>query len=122
MAIESGLLPNIVQPDGTVLTEANLLHLKCEGGDVLLATVPGELLPKLGLALKAQLRDAGAKTAAILGLANDELGYILPAEDFVFPDNPFEPEAHYEETMSVSVDAGPILMSEVTKMIEQLKH
>ncbi|MFN8443332.1 MAG: hypothetical protein U0175_21325 [Caldilineaceae bacterium] len=122
MAIESGLLPNIVQPDGTVLTEANLLRLKREGGDVLLATVPGELLPKLGLALKAQMHDAGAETAAILGLANDELGYILPAEDFVFPENPFEPETHYEETMSVGVDTGPTLMDELTKMIEQIKQ
>lgn len=121
MAIESGLLPNIVQPDGTVLTQANLLRLKREGGDVLLATVPGELLPKLGLALKSQLHNAGADTAAILGLANDELGYILPAEDFVFPENPFEPDAHYEETMSIGIDAGPTLMNELTKMIEQLK-
>ena len=110
MAITQGLLPNIVQADGTVLSEANLLRLQCAEGDVLLATVPGELLPKLGLALKAQMRAAGAATAAIIGLANDELGYILPAEDFHFPADPFAPADHYEETMSIGGEAGPALM------------
>jgi hypothetical protein len=117
MAVDNGLLPNAFQPDGTVLTEANLLRLQSPGGDLLLATVPGELFPKLGLALKAQMRATGAATAAIIGLANDELGYILPAEDFRYPDNPFEPGEHYEETMSVSVEAGPRLMAVLAEML-----
>lgn len=117
MAVDNGLLPQVFQPDGAVLTEANLLRLQSPGGDLLLATAPGELLPKLGLALKAQLRATGAATAAIIGLANDELGYILPAEDFRYPENPFEPGAHYEETMSVSIEAGPRLMAVLTEML-----
>lgn len=117
MAVDNGLLPQVFQPDGTVLTEANLLRLQCPGGDLLLATAPGELLPKLGLAFKAQMRATGAATAAIIGLANDELGYILPAEDFRYPENPFEPGAHYEETMSVSIEAGPRLMAVLTEML-----
>ena len=51
----------------------------------------------------------GARVAGILGLANDELGYILPEEDFRFPLNPFRPGKHYEETNSVSKTHGPIL-------------
>jgi hypothetical protein len=37
----------------------------------------------------------------VIGLANDELGYILPIEDFKYPWNPFKPGAHYEETNSI---------------------
>lgn len=123
MAIAQGLLPNIVQADGTVLTEANLLRLHSAAGDVLLATVPGELLPKLGLALKAQLHAApGAApvdTAAIIGLVNDELGYILPAEDFVFPTDPFAPGDQYEESMSLSSEAGPTLMAALAALLAE---
>ncbi|MCE7984298.1 MAG: hypothetical protein DYG89_24250 [Caldilinea sp. CFX5] len=120
MAVANGLLPNTFQPDDTVLTEANLLRLQSPGGDLLLATVPGELLPKLGLAYKAQMRATGAATAAIIGLANDELGYILPAEDFIYPENPLEPGEHYEETMSVSREAGPCLLAALTELLAQL--
>jgi hypothetical protein len=105
MAMEAGLLPNLLNDDGTLTTEANLLRI----GPAWLLGVPGELLPKLGLALKAEMRQAGAGTAAVTGLTNDELGYILPQEDFVYPDNPFDPGEHYEETMSIGPEAGPRL-------------
>lgn len=119
MAMAQELLPNIVQADGTVLTEANLVRFQRTEGDVVLATVPGELLPKLGLALKAQMRTAGAATAAIIGLVNDELGYILPAEDFVFPADPFAPGDHYEESMSLSGEAGPNLLAAVAALLAE---
>jgi hypothetical protein len=112
MAIEAGLLPSILDDDGAVATEANLLKI----GRAWFATVPGELLPKLGLTLKAELRQAGAQVAGIIGLANDELGYILPQEDFVFPANPFEPGDHYEETMSIGPQTGPRLLSTLRTM------
>ena len=44
--------------------------------------------------------------AGVICLANDELGYILPAEDFRFPLNPFKPGKHYEETNSISKEIG----------------
>lgn len=113
MAMEAGLLPNILADEGTVVTEANLLKV----GPVWLAGVPGELLPSLGLALKADLRRAGAQVAGVVGLANDELGYILPREDYVYPDDPFDPGDHYEETMSVGPEAGPRLMSTLRSML-----
>lgn len=105
MAMQGALLPNILDEAGEVVTEANLLQL----GPAWLLGVPGELLPKLGLALKAEIRQAGAPITAIVGLTNDELGYILPLEDYIYPDNPFEPGDHYEETMSVGPEAGPRL-------------
>jgi hypothetical protein len=50
-------------------------------------------------------------------LANDELGYILPQEDYVYPEDPFEPGDHYEETMSVGPEAGPRLLSALRAML-----
>lgn len=113
MAMEAGLLPNLINDDGTITTEANLLRI----GPAWLLGVPGELLPKLGLAFKADLREAGAGTAAVTGLTNDELGYILPQEDYLYPDNPFDPGEHYEETMSIGPEAGPRLAATVRHLL-----
>ena len=101
-----GVLPKAAVSGRIVTAEANLLGL----GRTLLATAPGEVLPRLGLKAKAMLQKAGAQTAAVIGLANDELGYILPAEDFAYPRNPFHPGDHYEETMSLGKEAGPALL------------
>jgi hypothetical protein len=103
MAMAAGLLPQITDDRNEAVTEANLIIL----GNCWLSTVPGELLPKLGLAMKQQLIEAGATVPGIVGLANDELGYILPADDFTNPEDPFNPGAQYEESMSVSAEAGP---------------
>jgi hypothetical protein len=102
-AFRTGLLPDTRNRKGEIVTEVNLVRL----GPLWLATVPGEMLPKLGMALKADLRRAGAEIAGVIGLANDELGYILPREDFRYPLNPFKPGSHYEETMSLGKKTGP---------------
>ncbi len=107
----SDQLPVIsVRKKGDIITEVNLIKI----GPLWLATIPGEMLPKPGLALKASLREAGAGIAGIIGLANDELGYILPKEDFRYPLNPLNPGKHYEETMSVSKEMG-------AKVVEAVK-
>jgi hypothetical protein len=103
--------------DEMVNTETSLVQV----GGVWLAGVPGELLPKLGLTIKERLRAAGADIAAVIGLANDELGYILPPEDFIYPANPFEPESHYEETMSVGVETGPRLLAALDNLLAGLE-
>jgi hypothetical protein len=115
MAIASGLIPNLLDEQGRLSTEANLLKI----GPVWLLGVPGELLPRLGLDCKALMLQAGAKIAAIMGLTNDELGYILPQEDYVYPDNPFEPGEHYEETMSTGPDAGPRLLDALHELLNR---
>lgn len=117
LAIQGGLLLNPLQ-DGAVFTEANLLKV----GPVWLATAPGELLPKLGLQIKAELREAGGRVSAVIGLVNDELGYILPLEDYAYPEDPFEPGAHYEETMSIGPEAGPRWMAAVQALLAEDEH
>ena len=113
MAQTAGLLPTLVGPNGTLLTEASLLKIN----DVWLFAVPGELLPKLGLAYRQMMKKAGGKNTAVIGLANDELGYILPEEDFVPPQNYLEPGASYEESMSISKQAGPVLTTILKELL-----
>jgi hypothetical protein len=112
-AIQRGLFPDIRDKKGFIHSEVNLLKI----GPLWFATIPGELLPKLGMALKADMRAAGAGCAGVIGLANDELGYILPKEEFRYPINPFKPGKHYEETMSVSKEIGPIVVEAVQNLL-----
>jgi hypothetical protein len=113
-AFDGKLMPDIRDEKGCIHTEVNLIKI----GELWLATVPGELLPKLGLQLKAWMIDSGAQVAGVIGLANDELGYILPEEDFEFPENPFEPGKHYEETNSISNEIGPKVMDGVKSLLK----
>ena len=105
-AMAIGLVDSAGIQDGILTTETSLLR----AGPLGLIFVPGELLPALGQRLKANLHAAGVRAAGVVGLANDELGYILPDEDFQFPENPFEPDGHYEETMSVIPKMGSTLL------------
>jgi hypothetical protein len=113
LAFRRKILPDVRNRNGQVPTEVNLLKI----GPLWLATVPGELLPKLGIALKESMQRAGAGTAGVIGLANNELGYILPKEDFRYPLNPFKPGRHYEETMSVGREIGPLVMEAIQSLM-----
>jgi hypothetical protein len=113
LAFMRKLLPDTRDKEGYIHTEVNLIKL----GDLWLATVPGELLPKLGLRVKAQLLKSGAGVAGVIGLANDELGYILPVEDFKYPWNPFKPGKHYEETNSIGKGIALAVMSALDELL-----
>jgi hypothetical protein len=113
LAFRRKLLPDVRDKNGCITTEVNLIKI----GGLWLATVPGELLPKLGLQLKAWMKEAGAQVTGVIGLANDELGYILPVEDFKYPWNPFKPGAHYEETNSIGKDITPKVMGALRELI-----
>jgi hypothetical protein len=115
---EAALASGLVEPrerlgDGSVVSDVSLLEVGGMTG-IRLAAVPGELAPTLGLPLKASL---GPATAAVVGLADDELGYILAHEDYVFPDDPRDPGDHYEETMSVGREAGPVVTDAIASLL-----
>ncbi len=103
LGTEMGLLPPVEIRDGSVVTEVSVARI----GPAMLASVPGELLPKLGLRLKSAMRAAGATLPIVVGLADDELGYLLPAEDFNFPEDYLNPGSQYEESFSVGPTGGP---------------
>jgi hypothetical protein len=105
MAQQSGILSRPFEETEAglaVRSEASLLEL----GPIQMLAAPGEVLPKLGMALKSNLP---GPYLFFLGLANDELGYILPAEDFHAPQDYLNPGNHYEESMSLGPRTGAIL-------------
>jgi hypothetical protein len=96
----TGLLDRTRYRWGYIRTEVNLWEL----GSLRLATVPGELEPSLGLRLK---RAAGGQPTMIVGLANEELGYLLPASEYDLP------IYSYERTLCPGYDAGDRLVRAV---------
>ena len=63
-----------------------------EINDLLLITVPGEMCVDIGSNLKRKARELGYAHAAIVGLANDHLGYFVPRS--------YYDELHYETAMN----------------------
>ena len=137
-------ITDLNRPD--VLTEVGLIDL----GPIRMLAIPGELLPELAIGgydgsrvntTEDVLVDPGnpnppdldqapgppyysdlmgAQHNWILGLANDELGYLIPPYDYVLdPSLPYLDEAegdHYEETNSLGPDAVPM----ISDMVERL--
>ncbi len=104
-------------------TELSLLRV----GDVTFALFPGEVFPELiygsgGLAELAA--EQGFESLVPVGLANDEIGYIIPEDDFVLSEEaPYvkEAEGHYEETNSVGPECASDLRDAFEKCIKMLK-
>ena len=65
-------------------------------GELQILAVPGELLPDLGFRVLAQMT---GKYRMVVGLANDEIGYIVPAWDYRV--------GAYEERTSMGPSAAP---------------
>jgi hypothetical protein len=80
---------------GRVETEVDVLQL----GPAQIATVPGEILPGIGFAVKATM---SSRFKFLIGLGNDELGYILRPDDWK------DPVYTYERTMSVGPSAAAV--------------
>ena len=77
-------------------------------GPVTWISIPGEILPRPALALKAKMP---GKYKMIVALGNDELGYILDPEDY--PRDLYK----YERSMSVGPQAWPRLWEAAQKLI-----
>jgi len=77
--------------------------------DVLLISIPGELIAELGLRLKAHAKEKGWKIPVIMGLANDHLGYFLTEAEFR--------KGGYEATVSFF---GPKFGEQLTADVEAL--
>ncbi|MFC1465118.1 MAG: neutral/alkaline non-lysosomal ceramidase N-terminal domain-containing protein [Candidatus Brachytrichaceae bacterium NZ_4S206] len=114
-AVRLGIIPRVkpeeVEGETSTETAAWGIGRLCQ-----FAHVPGELLPKLGLQLKTAMTAEGR---FIIGLANDELGYILPREDFIFPEDYLNPGRQYEESMSMGPEAGPRIMDSLSHLLRQ---
>ncbi len=89
---------------GRIATE--LFHMRI--GEAELLTVPGELLPELSFEILERMR---GYPRLIVGLANDQLGYMLPGYDFNAD--------QYEESMSLGPAAGPMVVAAARRIVER---
>ncbi|MEZ6071551.1 MAG: hypothetical protein R3C10_15115 [Pirellulales bacterium] len=87
---------------GRVVTEMSLITL----GECQMLTLPGELLPEVSFEI---LEKMTGFPRMLIGLANDELGYIIPPDDFR--------DDEYEETMSVGPAAAPVIKETALRLL-----
>ncbi len=99
MAQQMGVLRVRQSVNGAVTTSCTCINL----GPAQIITVPGELLPRLGFELKAALP---GPCRVLIGLADDEIGYILPDDEFIPPADYLNPGKQYEESMSIGPTTG----------------
>ena len=90
---------------GRVLSD--MMYIKL--GEAEIVTLPGELLPEMSFEI---LERMDGYPRMLIGLANDELGYMIPPYDYR--------DDAYEETMSQSPAAGLVVRDTAIRMIEEL--
>ncbi|MEM7166262.1 MAG: hypothetical protein AAF581_12400 [Planctomycetota bacterium] len=99
----TGIIDRDLFGSGYLETEVNLWQL----GPLSIASIPGEITPDLGLRIKEAM---DGSSTMLIGLANDELGYLLPDLDYDLP------IYRYERTLCVGRNAGEL----VTRRLELL--
>ncbi len=87
---------------GRIVSE--LFHLRL--GSAEMVTIPGELLPELSFEILERMKGS---PRMIVGLANDQLGYLIPGYDFR--------EGAYEESMSLGPAAGPMVVRAALRLV-----
>lgn len=148
----SGLLGTTTVRDASaptgysIISEVGYIEI---GTDIVILTVPGELVPQLvygNVVDKTQSYlgtdwelDCAAeilgedKTVLVMGLCNDAIGYIVPDNDYA----PFiadslwnnelgtalfgEYHSHYEEMLSTSGKAGSVVMTALNDVVNKVK-
>jgi len=105
---------------GIMRTEVDVMQI----GKAQMITMPGEVLPSIGHRLK---RSMTGKYNFVIGLGNDELGYIIPEEEWDWtgwwemPSGEFPYfEGKYEESMSVGPTTAIEMESTLTKMLSKV--
>ena len=126
----------------SVVTEAGYIEI---GKDIVLLTVPGELIPQLvyGNVVSAEESYTGeewtipatvdllpeGKTLLVMGLCNDAIGYIVPDTDYAHfiadslwnmdgVEGLFGPaKRHYEELLSTGSLAGSTTMTVINELV-----
>lgn len=114
-------------------------------GELAMTLIPGEIFPELvsGSAygdanpsgvnprpLAQIAQENGLSEMLIIGLANDELGYIVPPSDFLLnKENPYldrtmdsKGEDHYEETNSVGPDCAALVAAAFETAVKELQR
>ncbi|NUQ00098.1 MAG: hypothetical protein HUU35_09625 [Armatimonadetes bacterium] len=106
-AVAEGLVERPLE-EGELVTEVTAWGL----GPATLLSVPGEAQPALGRRWKRMM---GRHHRFLLGLANDELGYILRRDDFA------EERYRYERSMSLGPETGALLTAAVQRVLAAIE-
>jgi len=96
-AYEDVTLPPPTLP---LLPKASAPYMALAWHDALFVAVPGECIAEIGRAVKQELRKSG-KTPFFVGLANDQLGYILTEAEYNFDFGQGKEKGGYERTLSL---------------------
>jgi len=83
---------------------SEMFHIRLGAAEMI--TVPGELLPEIAFEILERMK---GYPRMIVGLANDEIGYIIPAYDFR--------AGGYEESKSLGPAAGPIILRQALRVL-----
>jgi neutral ceramidase len=97
IAYEDVALPKPTLP---LLPKSTAPFMSMAFDNALLVAVPGECISEIGRAIKAELRKSG-KTPFFIGLANDQLGYILTEAEYDYDFGPGQNKGGYERTISL---------------------
>ena len=118
----------------TARTEVDAVHL----GNVEMLTIPGELYPEIAdggivapdgrdfpiepVEVPPLRRDVmQGKMRMIIGLANDEIGYIIPKSQWdAKPPHAFKPDGQYGEENSGGPEVAPTIHREAKALLERL--
>lgn len=107
---ESVSLPKPTVPFAPTRSVLGILVLN----DAAFLCVPGEMSAELGLDLKRRFRTKGFRTVAIVGLANDHLGYFLTEEQYR--------KGGYEREVSLyGPKMGEFLIAEFERMATRIR-
>lgn len=106
LAAQAGLFAEPVLQTDEVTTD--VMHITL--GTIEMVTLPGEALPNIGFQLKRHMK---GNPKMVIGLANDELGYILSEADYGLE------IYRYETSMSVGEKVGRIVTDKLLAMIQQ---
>lgn len=123
-----------------VETELSVIML----GDLAVTLIPGEIFPELVLGgqygdanpdgvnprpLTEIAKENGIDQMIVIGLCNDELGYIVPPSDFLLSEkapyieriDDYKGENHYEETNSVGPACAQCIADAFEQAVKNLK-
>jgi len=111
----ASILGDLQLPKPTVDIETRLVPIMAVRiSDVLLLGVPGEATAEVGLEIEKRARQFGFELPIVIGLANDEISYILSREDYL--------RGEYEAKMSFfGADLGPLMVKAMTDLASRIQ-
>ncbi|UCH36259.1 MAG: hypothetical protein JSV65_07870, partial [Armatimonadota bacterium] len=111
----ASVLGELKLPEPTVDIETRRVPIMAMRiSDVLLLGVPGEATAEVGLEIEARARQFAFDLPVVVGLANDEIAYILAREDYE--------RGEYEAEMSFfGPTLGPVIVDGMTDLARRIQ-